>query len=330
MDIALIGSSGHTGYVTNEIDHTEVDIVGVAPGSSGEDVSGLHEDVSAGGRSVPLYESYETLLEETDPDVVANSCRFGDLASVSTRALEQDVHVFSEKPLATTLDDLDRLRETYAQSDAELIGMFGIRYDPWFYTAYRRIQDGAIGDVRSLYAQKSYKLGSRPAFYKSRETYGGTIPWVGIHAVDWINWVTDDEVESIYARHSARQNRDHGDLETTGVAGLELTNDVLATVSVDYYRPETAPTHGDDRLRVVGTDGVIEVRDETVRLINDEAGGERRIEQEKAGSIFPDFLSTLTGDGDCLVSPEESFEATEISLQARAAADEHTTIERDR
>jgi predicted dehydrogenase len=326
MDVALIGSSGHTGYVTNEMDHPAVTIVGVAPGSAGEDVSDLYQSVSEHDASISLYESVGELLEEEQPDVAAISCQFSDLASVSEQALEMGVHVFTEKPLATTLADLESLRDTYEESDAELVGMFGIRYDPWFYTAYRRIEDGAIGDVRLLYGQKSYRLGTRPAFYRSRETYGGTIPWVGIHAIDWINWVTDADFRSVHARHSSQHNRDHGDLETSGVVTLELTDEVLATVSVDYYRPETAPTHGDDQLRVVGTDGVITVRDEEVYLINDGHEGERRLQQESGGSIFPDFLSMLAGESECLITAEESFRATEVCLKARESADEGTTI----
>ncbi|MFB6150883.1 MAG: Gfo/Idh/MocA family protein [Haloarculaceae archaeon] len=326
MEIALIGSSGHTGYVTDEIDRSDVTVVGVAPGSSGEDVSDLYESVGEQCPSATRYDSAGELLDGAEPDLVAVSCQFGDLASVSRAALERDVHVFTEKPPATTLDDLDRLRTAYADADAELAGMFGIRYDPWFYTAYERVESGAVGEVRLVDARKSYRLGSRAEFYRSRETYGGTIPWVGIHAVDWVNWVTDSAFESVFARHSARQNRGHGDLETSAVATFELDGETLATVTADYYRPETAPTHGDDRLRVVGTEGVVEVRNGEVLLIDDGAEGERRLPQEDPGGIFADFLSSLEGDGPCMVSAEESFKATEVSLKARQAADEGTTV----
>lgn len=324
MDIGLIGASGHTGYVTNHLHHPDVNIVGVTPGSAGEDVSALYQTVTEVSGAT-RYDSPEALLESEGVDLVATSCQFGDLASVNTSALEQDVHVFSEKPLATTRAGLKRVHSAYLESDATIVGMFGIRYDPWFYTAYRHIEQGAIGDVRLLFAQKSYRLGTRPEFYTSRETYGGTIPWVGIHAIDWINWVTDEAFTDVYARHSTRHNRDHGDLETSAVVSLELTNEVLATVSVDYYRPETAPTHGDDGLRVVGTDGVVVVRDEEVYLTTDGTEGERRLKQEDPGSIFPDVLASISGDGVALITPEESFEATAVSLDGRTAADEGST-----
>lgn len=326
MDIGLIGSSGHTGFVTNEFDNPAVSVVGVAPGSDGEDVSGLHEDAVEYFPAARRYDDYETLLEEQSPDVVAVSCQFGDLASVSIAALDADIHVFSEKPLATTQAELEELRSAYESSDAELTAMFGSRYEPWFATAHDLVQNGAIGTVRLLDARKSYKLGTRDQFYRSRESYGGTIPWVGIHAIDWIHWITDGDFESVYGRHSAQYNREHGDLETSGVVALELENEVLATLTVDYYRPETAPTHGDDRLRVVGTDGVLEIRDGEVLLIDEAADGERRLPLAGGGSLFADFLADLQGDDQCRVTAEDAFRVTEASLKAREAADRRRTL----
>jgi predicted dehydrogenase len=52
------------------------------------------------------------------------------------------------------------------------------------------IKQGSIGKVRLMNSQKSYKLGSRSEFYKHRQTYGGTIPWVGSHAIDWMYWLS--------------------------------------------------------------------------------------------------------------------------------------------
>jgi len=233
--------------------------------------------------------------------------------------------VFSEKPLATSFEELEELRSAYESTDAELTAMFGSRYEPWFATASDLVQNGSIGTVRLLDARKSYKLGSREAFYRTRETYGGTIPWVGIHAIDWIHWVTNGDFESVYGRHSAQYNQGHGDLETSGVISFELEDDVLATVTVDYYRPETAPTHGDDRLRVVGTSGVVEVRDGEVYLIDEKDDGERRMPLGNGGSLFAEFLTQLQGGDPCRVTATDAFRVTEASLQAREAADRQST-----
>lgn len=321
MRIGMIGSTGHTGYVVNGLaDLEDVEVIGVSPGSEGESVDGLHESVRERSPDATRYEWYDDLLA-ADPDLVVVSCQFGDLADRSRPALERDCHVYTEKPVATTLEDLRAVRKAYDASAGELAAMFGIRYDPAFYTAYRRVSEGAIGTVRLLNGRKSYKLGERDEFYRSRETYGGTIPWVGIHAIDWVQWYAGREARSVRARHSRQHNRDHGDLEVSGVVDLELEDEVLGTVTLDYLRPEAAPTHGDDRIRVVGTDGVIEVRDGNVYLIDEAAEGRRELPAESGPNPFADFVGGIRGETDPLVTAEQSFRSTETSLHARNAAD---------
>src|SRR6056297_69335 len=141
MDIAMIGASGHTGFVTEEFDNPAVTVVGVAPGSTEEDVTDLYDDVVESFPAATLYDDYEALLQEQAPDVVAVSTQFGDLAAVSIAALEADIHVFSEKPLATSFEELEELRSAYESTDAELTAMFGSRYEPWFATASDLVQN---------------------------------------------------------------------------------------------------------------------------------------------------------------------------------------------
>jgi predicted dehydrogenase len=321
MRIGIIGSTGHTNYVLEGMPElSDVEIVGVAPGSSGESVADLHEAIEAHAPEATRYSDHEALLS-TDLDLVVVACHFGDLADRTRAALERDCHVYTEKPVATTLEDLERVRETYAASEGELAAMFGLRYDPAFMTAHERVQGGDVGEVRLVNARKSYVLGDRGEPFLSRETYGGTIPWVGIHAIDWIHWFSDLPARSVRARHSRRANRGHGDLEATGVIDLELDGEVFATASLDYLRPGGAPTHGDDRVRVVGTEGVIEVRNGETYLIDGDAAGERRLPQSPGTNPFVDFVAGIRGESKPRVTAEGSFRATETSLHARNAAD---------
>ena len=244
------------------------------------------------------------MFDEINPDIAVINCYFGDLAKVSEEALTRSINVFTEKPVATTLEDLENLK-AYERSK-NIRCHAGIRYKPWFLAApplcgrrlYRR---------RLLNTQKSYKLGRRGENYKSREVYGGTIPWVGSHGVDWIRWFSREEFVSVYASHSSKHNRGHGDLEMTALCHFVLTNEIFASLTIDYFRPDNAPTHDDDRLRVVGTKGIVEVIKNKVLLIDGKTPGIREIPLESEGSIFLDFLKEVEGKGKCLVTAEDSF-----------------------
>lgn len=328
MKICIIGSAGHTNYVLRGVrESNDIEIIGIAPGTNEENIGILEENIIKLGQRPELFNDYKEMLIKLKPDVVVVASYFYKHASITLEALKLNLNVFVEKPVATSLEDLKKVRKAYnTTTNVHLAAMFGIRYEPWFMTAWKLVKGGAIGKVRLMNAQKSYKLGSRADFFKNRETYGGTIPWVGSHAIDWLYWFSGERFKNVYAAHSSKYNRNHGDLELTGMVHFNFTNGVMGMVNIDYLRPATAPTHDDDRLRIAGTDGVVEVREGKVLLINDKKDAIQEVELEKNKGIFLDFLSQIKGEGKCLISAEDSFYITEVCLKARQSADENKLI----
>jgi predicted dehydrogenase len=262
------------------------------------------------------------MLESLKPDMVSVCGPFEAHAHMCIEAFRRNIHVFSEKPVATTLQDLGALQNAYAKAEVQFTAMMGLRYSPAFYTAWQAVRDGAIGTVRLISARKSSKLGARAQYYRQRHTYGGTIPWLGSHVIDWISWFSGESFRSVYATHSTRENRDHGDLEVSALCHFTLTNQVFASASIDYLRPTTAPTHADDRVRVAGTEGVIEVRGGEVLLIHAGGDGEQRLTPACDRQIFRDFVEQIEGKTISLLCAEDVFSVTEACLLARQSADE--------
>lgn len=328
MNIVIIGSAGHINYVFEGIrEDPDARIVGIAPGPDGEKIDKLRERAAAEGHAPEEFADYREMLDVCRPDVAAVACYFGHHAEVNVEVLNRGIHLFAEKPVATTFEGLERVREAWNKSGAHLCAMFGIRYKPEFLTAWHAVRDGAIGEVRLMHAQKSYRLGTRPEHFRRRDLYGGTIPWVGSHAIDWVHWMGGKRFVSVRAMHSTRHNRGHGELEMSALCQFACEDEVMASVSIDYLRPSQAPTHADDRIRLAGTDGVLEVRDGEVFLINRNVEGSvQHLPLRERKFIFADYLGQVRGEGTCLVSAEESLYITEACLKARQSADERKEI----
>lgn len=323
--VCIIGASGHYGYVLKGLRELEgYRLVGVAPGSSGERLDKVLEGAAALGASPQSFDNGADMLDQLQPDFVAVACHFGDHAKMAALALGRGIHAYVEKPVATTLDDLQMLRSAFAGSRAGLGAMFGIRCTPHFRTARQAVQDGAVGQIRLMQAQKSYRLGSRAEFFRRRASYGGTIPWVGSHAIDWVRWFSGEQFQSVMAMHSTAHNAGHGELEVTAQCQFAMTNDVFASVSIDYLRPQQAPTHADDRIRIAGTEGVLEVLDGRVLLVNAQEKGVRELPLLPELNPFADFVRRLEAEGESFrqESAEDAFAVTEACLRARQSADE--------
>ncbi len=328
MRICIIGASGHYGYVLNSLDDGCPDvIVGIAPGPGGEDIAHLFKDVNSTSRPAPrTYDCYLQMLDHEKPDMAVVNCIFGMQGKVVAEVLRRGIHVFAEKPLAADLQELADIQRLAQSPGIHLAAMMALRYERPFYTAYRLIHQGAVGELRLLQAQKSYKLGKRPSFYKDRQTYGGTIPWVGSHGVDWIHWFTGQKFVSVYASHSSKGNQGHGSLEAAALCHFELEDSIFASVSIDYLRPDGASGHGDDRIRAVGTDGILEVIESKVYLTSRVQPCREMDLEEVPGTMFSDFAAQVQGSEKCLISKEDSLYVTKICLLTRQSADEGRVI----
>lgn len=321
MKLCLIGSRGHVWYVFESLPFLpEVNLAAMTTGRQGDSKDNLNAFAARANFSPAWYDDWQKMLDVEKPDIVSVDGPFEDHAKMCIAALERGIHVFCEKPIALTLEDLDAVEAAWRKSSAKIISMVGLRYDAAFYHAWTLVRSGAIGAIRLISTRKSYKLGTRPAFYSERATYGGTIPWVGSHAFDWILWFSQADIVSVSAMHSSAENGGNGDMEIAALCQMKLSNGAFAQASIDILRPATAPTHGDDRIRLAGNNGVIEVADGVVRLID--GAGERTITPPPCPRrLFSDFVQELEGKSECLVTAEETFALTRAVLLAREAAD---------
>jgi predicted dehydrogenase len=290
---------------------SDTEFVGIAPESP-------HEGLSASfDPAIPFYTDYLTMLNEVRPDLAVVSPVFGHTGRAILACAERGIDVFAEKPVAATIEELNAVEAAVRESGIRFCAMHYLRYAPAFYHGAKLVRSGAIGEVRMATAQKSYRYGKRPAWYHDRVLYGGTIPWVGIHAIDWIYHFTGKRFLSVNTRVVGR------DPEMAALCQFEMEDGVIGGMNLDFYRPNQATTHGDDRIRCVGTAGVLEVRGGEILLINGE--GEQILRPTEAPELLEEFL----GGGES-VPPEEIFYLTRVAILARDAADrnEITRIEK--
>ncbi|MBN1292874.1 MAG: Gfo/Idh/MocA family oxidoreductase [Candidatus Latescibacteria bacterium] len=318
--IGMIGTTGHTSTILGELN--EVNNVKLVTYSNCENSNiKLPENVR-------IYKEYEEMLDKEDIDVVGVCMPYYLNATASVAVAEKKIHVITEKPVAITMADLKKLLAAVKKNKVRLTTLLSMRLDPQYQAIHNAVAEGKIGEPILATAQKSYRFGeSRPEFYKKIETYGGTIPWIGIHTLDYIHYTTQLDYTRVVAFQGNKDHPDYPGFQDYAGMLLEMNNGGTAMVNLDYLRPETAPTHGDDRLRIVGSEGVVEIKDlgERVELITS-TQGLYDIELPARKSFFADFISELRGQGKHVLSPEEPFEMTRVSLLAHQSAVNNTII----
>ena len=108
---------------------------------------------------------------------------------------------------------------------------------------------------------------------------------------------------------------------------FKLDNNGVATLRMDYQRPETAPTHGDDRLRIVGAKGIVEYQAATGLTLVTKTEPPRKItDHPKNKPLSVDFIESLYGGPPHQISKAEIFRLSEIILKARDAAEDRKIV----
>jgi predicted dehydrogenase len=233
-----------------------------------------------------------------------------------------------EKPLAITHEGLKDLRRVVDEKKVLCISMLGNRVNPVLEAAREIVASGRIGEVVLVNASKSYKWGERPVWFGARAKYGGTIGWIGIHGLDFIHTVTGQDFVSVAAMQSNLVKKERPECEDNCALVLGLSGGGHATLSVDFLRPSAAATHGDDRIRVVGSKGVLEgnmTRRTLVVTTSDRA--EESVALGEEGDFYGEFFAAVReGRREVLPDMRKAFYLTHVSLCARDSADEGRVV----
>lgn len=215
---------------------------------------------------IRAYASNDDLLADASIDIVVNLTPVPAHHAVSKAALAAGKHVYSEKPVATTLDQARELFALAATRGLQLAAAPCNVLGATAQTMWKAVRDGAVGQVRLVYAE----LDSNPIYLMHPERWRSATgaPWphrsefeVGCtweHAGYHLAWMCamfgPIESATAFSRQVIPNKADDLDPPDTpdfSVACLCFRNGVTARLTCSIAAPY------DHRLRVIGDKGVI-------------------------------------------------------------------------
>ena len=323
MRLGLIGSTGHWHTYAPALARVSgLTLVAVAAAGP-EETTGAFDHAPGLTVDTHRYDDAQKMLDIEQLDVV-QVCGRNDRVPAWTRVcLERGLPVMAEKPLAMDLPTLEGLFHAARKTKAALIPMHTMRGVPELAAMRQVVRAGEIGEPLVSFSQKTYKWGkTRPDSYRSRATFPGLAPWVGIHAFDWLYWILGDVFVEVQGREGTTARPDFPACGSQAAFVLTMHNGGVAALTLDYLRPEAAPTHADERLRVAGSHGVVETAlvEKKVTLIAADRRP-RTLALTPQADLFTQFARSLRGEAPPPLTLHEACRITEIALKAQQAAD---------
>jgi predicted dehydrogenase len=202
-----------------------------------------------------VFASTEALVRCPEVDAVLvttpNACHLQDvLAAVGARK-----PVLCEKPMGMDADECRQMVEA-ARNAGVLLGVAQVfRFENTTARFRERVAAGDVGRPVFARAEFSYPGSGQPRtwLYNRSIAGGGPISDVGVHCIDALRYILQDEPRRVTA--IGRPAEGSGDVEAAAVITLEFQGGTLATVLVSTRAHYRTP------LEIVGDAGVLRADD---------------------------------------------------------------------
>ena len=279
------------------------------------------------------HTDFEEMLTDVDCDVIAVGDYYGKRGQLMIRALEAGKHVIADKPICTSLRELDRIAALAGEKRLAVGCQLGMRGNGVMRTMREIVRSGQIGEIHTINFTGQHPLlyGTRPDWYFQEGRHGGTINDIFIHAASIIEWMTGRElVETTAARVWNARLKEVPSFQDGAQLLLRMDNGGGVFGDVSYLAPEgcgyAIPQYW--RFLLHGTDGIIEgtAGGDSVQVVtgNSDSPKSTAAVPSEPQAYLEDFLHQVAGESSGVsLTTEEVLKASRLALLVQRAADEN-------
>ncbi len=274
-----------------------------------------------------------TILDDPDVDMILIAAVPEDRADLAIEAMKAGKDVMVDKPGCTTLEQLQRIKATAAETGRIWTINFSERFQvPCAAKAEDLVAQGAIGKVVQTLGMGPHKqnLKTRPDWFFDRNRYGGILCDIGSHQMDqFLHFTGSTEVD---IRHALVDNKtlpsrpgfqDFGETVLQGDQGHSY-------IRVDWFTPKGLPMWGDGRLTILGENGYIELR-KYIDLANGNLGDQLLLANDEGSEVidcrevplhyFPRLCADIQDRSETAVAQEHTFRVMDLAIRAQMQAE---------
>jgi predicted dehydrogenase len=304
---AAIVGAGRMGMIHGHLlnVHPETEVVGFVDRDTG-----LAAHLASQGLRAPLYPSLAALRAAASPDALFVCTPTHTHLAVIRECLERPVHLFVEKPLATTRADAEAIVKL--ATDARVMHAAGYVYAhlPVVQAARELVAGGVLGELLrfTAHAYVSEVFSAKQGWFFQKElSGGGVVANMASHLLFVLGWMFGD------IRRVVATTRSHAStVDDSAQALLTFANGVTGLLDTSWSMPGTQML--DYGITIDGRRGTLFLARERIRLhLLEAAGGYDRGWNEI-------HASELAADSAFDISPHIGGEAFYRQLSTFVAA----------
>ena len=200
---------------------------------------------------------YTKLLNDEDVDLIVISTQHNSHAKFIVEALNAGKHVYCEKPLCLTLEELDKIERAYRNSKNELFCGLNRRHAPLIQQIKKNLKTDKIPAMYDYIANAGYIPNEH--WVHDVEAGGGRIIGEACHFVDVIQYLDSSKLLSLdvsFAQNEAYPMKDNA------IISLKFESGAIGTI---IYTSMGSKKYSKEQLRVFSNSVVCEM-DNYIRM----------------------------------------------------------------
>ncbi|MBR8832363.1 MAG: Inositol 2-dehydrogenase/D-chiro-inositol 3-dehydrogenase [Chroococcopsis gigantea SAG 12.99] len=222
--------------------------------------------------SIPACNSLADILIDPKIEMVVNLTNPRSHHSISKACLEAGKNVYSEKPLAMTIEESKELVEIARQNGLQICSAPCSLLSETAQTIWKGLRENIVGDVYLVYAEMDDGLVHKMPYKQWVSEFGAPWPYkdefeVGCtleHAGYYVTWLTAffGPAQTVTAFSSCLipdkvkdESLSPADTPDFSVACIKFASGVVARLTCSIVGPH------DHSLRIIGEDGILGIKD---------------------------------------------------------------------
>lgn len=205
-----------------------------------------------------ITNNYKKLLEDSEIDLIIISTQHNSHAKFVVEALNAGKHVYCEKPLCLTLEELESIKTAYDNSEAELFCGLNRRHAPMIQKIKSELKTDQIPAVYEYIANAGYIPENH--WTQDERLGGGRIIGEACHFVDVIQYLDGSKILDLnitYAENDAFPKKDNAFIT------LKFSSGAIANI---IYTSMGSKKYPKEQLRVFSNGTVMEM-DNYIKLM---------------------------------------------------------------
>ncbi|WP_425237653.1 Gfo/Idh/MocA family protein [Ulvibacterium sp.] len=195
-----------------------------------------------------IYASVDDLLNDADIDAVFILTNMETHCEYTIRAAKAGKHVLVEKPAASTIEELDRMKKAVTEAGVKCMPVHNYIYETGIRRAKDMIQSGKLGDVTQFYMMYNIHHAD-----EIRARYPGVIRQILTHHSYTMLYLAGKPKTISCLKHTVDDTL--APQENVAMANIQMQNGTLSHLCASFANDDHAGDPWTCIIKVIGTKG---------------------------------------------------------------------------